>query len=68
MHVTSFTGKRTTNTTLLHSLMTGQVHTIYRILQIVRGGKVSWMDKVLQIRWKTFAVRSPWLKCAHDQP
>ena len=25
----------------------------YRILQIVRGGKVSRMDKVLQIRWKT---------------
>ena len=27
----------------------------YRILQIVRGGKVSRMDKVLLIRWKTFA-------------
>ena len=37
----------------------------YRILQIVQGGKVSRMDKVLQIRWKTFAVRSPWSKCAH---
>ena len=37
----------------------------YRILQIVRGGKVSWMDKVLQICWKTFAVHSPWSKCAH---
>ena len=31
---------------------------IYRILQIVRGEKVSRMDKVFQIRWKTFAVRS----------
>ena len=37
----------------------------YRILQIVRGGKVSRMDKVLQICWKTFAVCSPWSKCAH---
>ena len=37
----------------------------YRILQIVRGGKVSRMDKVLQICWKTFAVHSPQLKCAH---
>ena len=30
---------------------------VYRILQIVRGGKVSRMDKALHIRWKTFAVR-----------
>ena len=39
---------------------------VYRILQIVRGGKVLRMDKVLQIRWKTFAVRSPHQKmCSH---
>ena len=31
------------------------VECLYRILQIVRGGKVSRMDKVLLIRWKTFA-------------
>ena len=41
------------------------VHIIYCILQIVRGGKVSQMDKVLQIRWKTFVVCSPRSKCAH---
>ena len=29
---------------------------IYRILQIVRGGKVSRMDKLVPICWKTFAV------------
>ena len=39
--------------------------TVYRILQIVRGGKVLRMDKVLQIRWKTFTVCSPRSKCAH---
>ena len=32
----------------------------YRIMQIVRGGKVSQMHELIQIRWKTFAVR-----CAH---
>ena len=31
-------------------------HYIYRILQIVRGGKVSRMDRLVSIRWKTFAV------------
>ena len=35
------------------------VMTTVRILQIVRGGKVLWIDKALQIRWKTFAVRLP---------
>ena len=28
----------------------------YRILQIVRGGKVSWLQNSTVIRWKTFAV------------
>jgi len=36
------------------------LYSIYRIMQFVRGGKVSWMDKILSIRWKSFAVRAPW--------
>ena len=28
----------------------------YRILQIARGGKVSRMNRLVPIRWKTFAV------------
>ena len=31
-------------------------HIEYRIMQIVRGGKVSWLHDFLVIRGKTFAI------------
>ena len=31
-------------------------HGTYRIMQIVRGGKVSWLHDLLVIRGKTFAI------------
>ena len=37
----------------------------YRILQIVRGGKILWMDKLVPIHWKTFAVCQLHWRCAH---
>jgi len=57
-HILLFTIGNKTCEKLSDVILSGHLHKAmkYRILQIVRGGKVSRLQNLTVIRWKTFAV------------
>ena len=40
----------------IHNNSGPRIENLYRIMQIIRGGKVSWLHDLLVIRRKTFAI------------